>query len=212
VSDTAEPSQLLDAVAWVRWARLYFRAFEGERVGLSGEDRADCGILALRCLDEALKLFPRGEAVLDEARLHTEGSREALRGGADRYGRYELMGLKLEISMLLASAGIDPDGGDPGVAHQGLVRLVEAVKRSAAAEPRAGGAKGVLFSGGAAPSLLGHAPDPLRLATAASLPLLPAPSGDATARSRWLGRILLGSAVLAVVAAAAFAVAHALAG
>ena len=204
VSDTPEPSQLLDAVAWVRWARLYFRAFEGERVGLSGEDRVDCGILALRCLDEALKLFPRGESALREGDLHTCGSRDAFRGSADRYDRYELIGLKLEISMLLAGTGIDPDGGDPGLAHQGLVRLVEAVKRGSASDSRPSGEVALL---GAA-----QAPAHLALPAPTAMPLLPAPAAAPAAGpgSRLLARLALGVAGAGVLAAVAYAVARGL--
>jgi hypothetical protein len=207
VSDTAEPSQLLDAVAWVRWGRLYFRAFEGERAGVSGEDRADCGILSLRCLDEALKLFPPGEPRLRDGDLHTQGSREAFRAGPDRYARYELMGLQLEIAMMLASSGIDPDGGDPGIAHQGLIRLVEAVKRSAKSERTTTPVVETVL----------ELPPPQPSRAPAALPgpaggplLLPAPAPEAASPWSLLARVATGAAILAALAAAAYAVASAL--
>lgn len=218
VSDTREPSQLLDAVAWVRWARLYYRAFEGERTGLAGEDRADCGILALRCLDEALKLFPAGEGELRDADLHTHGSREAFAAAAPKYNRYELMGLQLEISMVLASAGIDPDGSDPGIPHHGLVRLVEAVKRSGAGGPGpAGSGDGrapALPAPSGAPSalLLGGASEPLRLPAPAEMPLLPGPRPSAvTPHGGWV-RSFIRAALAGVIAAITYAVARALGG
>ena len=135
VSDRREPSELLDRVAWVRWARLYLRAFNegtpGPGRAMAPGERIDCGVLALRCLDEALKFLDAGHAPGDEAPLHSHGSLEAFRKAPERFGRVEVLGLKLQAAMLLAGAGVDPDAAEPGKAvASGLV--VAAVGRLSA--------------------------------------------------------------------------------
>jgi len=168
VSDTDEPSRLLDAVAWARWARTYLRAFEGERSGLEGADKVDCGVLALRCLDEALKQFRRGETALVEADLFTPGSMEAFRAGPDRYNRYDLMGLKLQAAMLLAALGVDPDARDPGTTHGAVARSQGALST---APPR-----------GESGEMHGGFPPPPRPAALGALPPASKPRGGSPER------------------------------
>jgi hypothetical protein len=206
VSDTDEPSQLLDAVAWARWARTYLRAFEGDRSRLEGEDRVDCGILALRCLDEALKQFPRGEPELPEGRLFSHGSREAFRAAPERYGRYELMGLQLQIAMSLASSGIDPDARDPGVVAGGLVRLAGAVARAeghARRRPDATASTGMLSALGGAPAPAPHALG----APAGPVALLPGPRRIEVSTAVTIRRYVTIAATVGALAAAALAAA-----
>lgn len=115
VSDRREPSVLLDRVAWVRWARLYLRAFADGPAGparpLGAAERIDCGVLALRCLDEALKFNDGGEEALFSA-----GSAAAFREAPERYQRVEILGLKLQAAMMLAGAGVNPDSPDGAAA------------------------------------------------------------------------------------------------
>jgi hypothetical protein len=74
---------------------------------LGSDERLECGLLAVRCLDEALKFFARGDE--GEESLSTPGSLEAYREAPERYTRIEALGLRLQAALLLAAAGIDPD-------------------------------------------------------------------------------------------------------
>ncbi len=111
----ATPSALLDRVAWVRWARIYAAAFAGRgipAVKLPG-DRKVYALVALRCLDEALKFLPHGGGEPGEAGLRSRGSRAAYRSAPRSFGRIELLGKKLELSLLLAADGVAPDEAWP---------------------------------------------------------------------------------------------------
>jgi hypothetical protein len=197
VSDRTEPSRLLDRVAWVRWARLYLRAFADGPSGaaarpLAAAERIDCGVLALRCLDEALKFFdaaPPGED--GEEAFFSSGSQAAYREAPERFQRVEVLGLKLQAAMMLAAAGVNPDAPD---AASGALEPV--VKR---AVERLGGAA----TGGPAPKPV--AKEPLRLLAP---PVAPAP--PARLGRRALAAALATLAALGGVAALALAIARAL--
>jgi hypothetical protein len=197
ISDRSEPSHLLDRVAWVRWARLYLRAFsEGPGAGaarvLGASERIDCGVLAMRCLDEALKFFGPGRRADGEAGLHSPGSASAYREAPERYGRIEILGLKLQAAMMLAAAGIDPDDPDAGSGALAPVLPGTPARSGAGGAAAAGPAKAAALGGGAAKAALAALPgrEPVKLL---------APPAEGRRESRGGRGLLLALAVAAVL-------------
>lgn len=243
ISDRPEPSHLLDRVAWVRWARLYLRAFaEGFKKRGEGPaavrpagaaERLDCGVLALRCLDEALKFHDAPDFDPTEAALHSPGSFAAFREAPDRYSRIEVLGLKLQVAMMLAAAGVDPDAPDArsGALEPAPPRVPIRLDGGGLAPGPAGGPGKALLKVALAAPALGPAPEFAAIAGPPAVKLLRPPPGappaglaagaspaalaalEVARRASRLGRLLAAIAVAGIslgLAALALAIARAL--